>query len=76
MTTTGRPATLHEMLQTVKKLRDEVPAFDRKDGGNKEKIEYFHQAIHAVTLSIQKEVGFDTYQQALKFIDTELRISA
>ena len=69
-------ATLHEMLETVKKLRDEVPAFDPKDGGNKEKIEYFHQALHAVTLSIQQEVGFATYQQAVKFIDTELRMSA
>ena len=68
--------TLHEMLQKVRELRDGVPAFDPSDGGNKEKIEYFHQAIHAVTLSIQQEVGFATYQQAVKFIDTELRMSA
>lgn len=64
--------TLQEMLQTVRKLRDEVPAFDPKDGGNKEKIEYFHQAIHQVVLSIKQEVGFDSYEQALKFIDVEL----
>lgn len=72
----AQPATLHEMLETVKKLRNEVPEFNPNDGGNKEKIEYFHQAIHAVTLSIQQEVGFATYQQAVKFIDTELRMSA
>ena len=67
-----QPTTLHEMLQAIRKLRDEVPAFDPTDGGNKEKIEYFHQALHLVVLSIQQEVGFDSYEQALKFIDTEL----
>lgn len=67
-----QPTTLHEMLQAVRKLRDEVPAFDPTDGGNKEKIEYFHQAVHSLVLTIQQEVGFATYEQALKFIDTEL----
>lgn len=71
-----RAATLYEMLQTVKKLRDEVPVFDPNVDGNKEKIEYFHQALHSVVLSIQQEVGFESYEQALKFIDTELRMSA
>ena len=52
------PATLQEMLATVKKLRDEVPTFDPNVDGNKEKIEYFHQALHTVVLSIQQEVGF------------------
>lgn len=66
--------TLHELLQTVRKLRDEVPAFDPKDGGNKEKIEYFHEAIHKVVLSIKQEVGFETYEQTLKFIDVELNL--
>lgn len=70
------PATLQEMLATIKKLRDEVPTFDPNDDGNKEKIEYFHQAIHAVTLSIQSEVGFETYDQAIKFIDVELQAIA
>ena len=64
--------TLHEMLQKVRELRDGVPAFDPSDGGNKEKIEYFHQQIHLVVLSIQREVGFETYEQTLKFIDVEL----
>jgi hypothetical protein len=63
---------LHDMLQTIKKLRDEVPAFDPSDGGNKEKIEYFHQQIHSAVLTIQREVGFDSYEQTLKFIDVEL----
>ena len=71
-----QPTTLHEMLQRVRELRDGVPAFDPSDGGNKEKIEYFHQQIHLVVLSIQQEVGFASYEQALKFIDTELRMSA
>lgn len=72
----GRPATLEEMLAAVKKLRDEVPVFDPSVDGNKEKIEYFHQALHMVVLSIQQEVGFASYEQALKFIDTELAMSA
>jgi len=71
-----QPTTLAEMLATVKKLRDEVPVFDPSADGNKEKIEYFHQALHLVVLSIQQEVGFDSYEQALKFIDTELAMSA
>jgi hypothetical protein len=71
-----QPATLHEMLMAVKKLRDEVPVFDPNVDGNKEKIEYFHQALHTVVLSIQQEVGFDSYERTLKFIDTELAMSA
>lgn len=71
-----QPATLQEMMATVKKLRDEVPVFDPSVDGNKEKIEYFHQALHLVVLSIQQEVGFASYEQALKFIDTELAMSA
>jgi hypothetical protein len=74
--TNTRPATLQEMIATAKKLRDEVPEFNPNDVGSKEKIQYFHEAIHKVVLAVQEEVGFANYQQALDFVDNEIAILA
>ena len=73
MDTERRPASLREMLIAIRKLRDEVPQFNPDDASSKEKIEYFHMAIHGLILQIKNELGFDTVEQTLKFVDMELR---
>lgn len=70
------PATLTEMLEAVRRLRSEIPEFNPRNGGNKEQINYYTDAIHALVLIIKQEVGFETYEQTLRFIDTELKMSA
>ena len=64
------------MLLTIRSLRNEVPQFDPNDASSKEKIEYFHIAIHNLLLSVKNEVGFETIEQTLKFVDMELRAMA
>ena len=71
--TESRPATLTEMLTAIKTLRNEVPEFNPNDVESKEKIEHFHQTIHSLVLTVKAEVGFDSYEQTLKFIDQEIR---
>ena len=65
-------ATLNETLKAIHTLRNEVPQFNPDDAESKEKIEHFHTAIHNLILSVKNEVGFDTVEQTLKFIDLEL----
>ncbi len=65
--------TLHEMIMLIHKLRNEMPDFNPNDSESKEAIEQVHQRIHQIVLGVQREVGFETYEQALKFIDQEIR---
>jgi hypothetical protein len=39
----------------------------------KDKIEEFHLTIHGLVMAIQEEVGFENYEQTLKFIDQEIK---
>lgn len=64
--------SLDEMLGTIRKMRNEVPEFNPDDAQSKEKIEQYHGMLHTLTLAIQQEVGFETYAQAIKFIDQEI----
>mgnify|MGYP006269276869 CR=1 FL=1 len=66
-------ATLPEMLEAIKRLRAEVPEFNPEDAESKEKIEQFHQKLHSLVLCVRDFVGFEDYEQTLKFIDQEIR---
>jgi hypothetical protein len=71
--TESRTASLTDMLTAIKTLRNEVPEFNPDDAASKEKIESFHQTIHALIVSVKNEIGFETYEQTIKFIDMEIR---
>lgn len=71
---TSKVMSLQDMILAVKKLREEVPVFNPNDPQSKEKIDQFHQSIHSLILSVQQEVGFDSYDSALTFIDNEVAI--
>ena len=50
-----------------------MPDFNPDDSESKGKIERAHEVIHGLVLAVKSEVGFETYEQALKFIDQEIR---
>jgi hypothetical protein len=72
MTQATRPS-IQDAITAIRKLRNEVPEFNPNDADSKEKIEEFHLTIHGLVMTIQEEVGFDNYEQTLKFIDQEIR---
>ncbi len=73
MTIISRPPTIESRIAAIRKLRNEVPEFNPLDSDAKEKIEEFHLNIHGLVMAIQEEVGFENYEQTLKFIDQEIK---
>ena len=73
MTITSRPPTIQSRIAAIRKLRNEVPEFNPLDTDAKQKIEDFHFHIHGLVMAIQEEVGFENYEQTLKFIDQEIK---
>ena len=60
-------------IAAIRKLRNEVPEYNPDDADNKDVINAYHATIHGFVQAIQEEVGFEHYDQALKFIDQEIR---
>ena len=63
---------IFDEIKAIKTLRDDVPEFNPNDPDSKEKIDAFHQAVHSKVMAIKIELGFEDYEQALKFIDKEI----
>jgi hypothetical protein len=72
MTQATRPS-IQDSIAAIRKLRNEVPEFNPHDADSKDKIEEFHLTIHGLVMVIQEEIGFETYEQTLKFIDQEIK---
>lgn len=72
MTQAIRPS-IQDAITAIRKLRNEVPEFNPHDADSKDKIEEFHLTIHGLVMVIQEEIGFENYEQTLKFIDQEIK---
>lgn len=64
---------LGELIAAIHLCRNQMPDFNPDDSESKGKIERAHEIIHGLVLAVKAEVGFETYEQALKFIDQEIR---
>lgn len=64
---------LGELITAIHLCRNQMPDFNPDDSESKGKIERAHEIIHGLVLAVKSEVGFETYEQALKFIDQEIR---
>ena len=69
--TQTRPS-IQDMITAIRKLRNDVPEYNPDDADNKDRINAFHATVHSLVMAIQEEVGFEHYEQALKFIDQEI----
>ncbi len=67
---------LGELITAIHLNRNHMPDFNPNDSESKEKIERAHEIIHGLVLAVKAEVGFETYEQTLKFIDQEIRNQA
>jgi len=72
MTQATRPS-IQDTIAAIRKLRNEVPEFNPHDVDAKDKIEEFHLTIHGLVMVIQEDIGFENYEQTLKFIDQEIK---
>lgn len=69
-------ATIQELITSIQRLRADMPDYNPNDPSTKEKINYYEGAIHNLILNVKDIVGFETFAQALKFVDTEIRNAA
>lgn len=64
--------TLEQLISGIRELRKTMPDFNPNEDDSKGKIEEAHLSIHHLVMKVQAEVGFDSYEQTLKFIDQEI----
>lgn len=64
--------SLEQLISGIRELRNTMPTFDPHEEGSKEKIENAHYAIHSLVRQVKELVGFESYEQALKFVDQEI----
>ena len=70
--TQARPS-IQDIITAIRKLRNDVPEFNPNDAESKKKIDAFHTTVHSLVMAVQQEVGFEHYEQALKFVDQEIK---
>ena len=65
--------SMQDTLRAIKKLRDEMPEF-ATDPDVKDLINNYQTILHSLVSHVQQEVGFKSFEQTLKFVDTELEM--
>jgi hypothetical protein len=65
---------LRQALIDIRNLRNDVPVFNPDNLESKELIEAYNNTLFTLVSRVQSEVGFDTYEKALTFVDKEIEI--
>jgi hypothetical protein len=65
---------LRQALIDIRNLRNDVPVFNPDNPESKELIEAYNNTLFTLVSRVQSEVGFDTYEKALIFVDKEIEI--
>lgn len=65
--------TISQAINNIRTLRNEVPEWKENSVENKEAIESFHIRLDGYLMAIKQEVGFESMEQTIKFVDQEIQ---
>jgi len=61
------------LIERIRELRHDVPEFKKNDVETKDLINAYHNTQTELVTRVQSLMGFDTYGEALTFVDKQIK---
>lgn len=67
------PQDVMALVERIRELRHDVPEFKKNDVETKDLINAYHNTQTELVTRVQSLMGFDTYGEALAFVDKQIK---